>query len=387
MKILDEHGTEYDDVLAELERALQSNHHFKDGRILSSMCTAPHALAIKAHMMFIESNLGNPDLYPGTKRLEQDVIKYIVDLFHGRRPGVNGYMTSGGTEANITALWIARKISGNREVLYPKTAHFSIIKAIDLLNLEPIQIELDESYRMAVDDVEDKLSENTAAVVCMAGTTELGMVDPIAELSDLCRERSYLHVDAAFGGFVLPFLKELGYDVPKFDLELDGISSFNTDPHKMGLSTIPAGILLYRDQGFLDKITVDAPYLISMKHSTLPGTRNSAAVAATYAVLRHLGREGFRAVVKQCMDNTGHLASRIEELGLTLAVKPLTNVVGIRLNDPGKMQRELVKQNWIVSKGQFPKCIRIVVMPHVTRSALDEFLPVFESVCRALGEL
>ena len=79
--------------------------------------------------------------------------------------------------------------------------------------------------------------------------------------------------------------------------ELEGVSSLTIDPHKMGLSSVAAGALLYRFGEYLEKITVDAPYLISMKHSTLLGTRNSAAVAATYAVLRNLGRAGFREIV------------------------------------------------------------------------------------------
>lgn len=155
----------------------------------------------------------------------------------------------------------------------------------------------------------------------------------------------------------------------------------------MGFSTIPAGALLYRDEKFIEGITVDAPYLISMKHSTLTGTRGSAAVAATYAVLSRLGREGFKEIVKKCMTTTDYLASRIEELGLELAIKPKMNVVGIRFPKPEKLVHELAKQNWFVSTGRYPPTVRIVVMPHVTRTVVDNFIPVFEKMCHSLGEL
>jgi len=382
---LDEQGQATETVLAELESAFRSNHHFQDGRILSSMCTAPHKLAIQAHIKFIESNLGNPDLYPGTKHLEEMVIAQLAELFHGKT--FAGHMTTGGTEANITALWLARKLSGKTEVVFPKSVHFSIKKAIDLLGLTPVEVELDQSYRLSVDDVKDKLTEQTAAVVCMAGTTELGVIDPIEELSELCSENTFLHVDAAFGGFVIPFLKELGYEFPNFDFQLTGVSSLNTDPHKMGFATIPAGVLLFRDRSYIDHITVDAPYLISRKHSAISGTRSSGAVAATFAVLRHLGRAGFREVVKECKENTDYLAARIEGLGLELAIKPVMNVLGIIVNDPEKVQRALAEQNWFVSKGRFPCCIRIVVMPHVTKTVIDEFLPVFEATCKKMGAI
>jgi tyrosine decarboxylase/aspartate 1-decarboxylase len=382
---LEEHGHSEQEVLALLEEAYRKNHHFKNGRILSSMCTAPHEIAIKAHMRFIESNLGNPDLYPGTKLLETEVIKLLGNILHGHN--VSGHMTSGGTEANITALWIAKKMTGRGEVLFPKSAHFSIIKALDLLGLTPVEVDLDGKYRMSVDDVETKLSENTCAVVGMAGSTELGVIDPIEKLSELCNENVFLHVDAAFGGFVIPFLNDLGYEPPKFDFELPGVNSLNTDPHKMGISTIPAGALIYSDERFIDGITVDAPYLISKKHSTLTGTRGSAAVAATYAVLKKLGRKGFIDIVKECMMNTDYLVNKIEELGLELAIKPVMNVIGIKFPDPEKVIHELAKQNWFVSKGRYPSTARIVVMPHVTRQVIDQFLPDFEKTCRALGEI
>jgi tyrosine decarboxylase/aspartate 1-decarboxylase len=253
--------------------------------------------------------------------------------------------------------------------------------------MEPIEIELDEQYRMSMNEFENKISDDTAAIVCMAGTTELGVIDPIEELSKYCEGKHFLHVDAAFGGFVIPFLKELGYELPEFDFRLKGISSFCTDPHKMGLSTIPSGVLLYRDEKYLERITIEAPYLVSMKHTTLTGTKGSGAVAGTYAVLRYLGGEGFKKVVKECMDNTEYLISKITELGLQLAIKPTMNVLGIRLNNPQTIQKELAKRNWYVSKSRYPNCLRIVVMPHVTRAVIDNFLPEFESVCRAQGEV
>ena len=382
---MDELGLSREKVLELLERAYDQDHHFDEGRVLASMCTKPHELAIEAHIKFIETNLGNPGLYPGTKALEKEVISILGKLLHC--PGVPGHMTSGGTESNITALWVAKKEVGKSEILFPKNIHFSIKKAIDLLNLKPIEIDLDENYCMSIDDLEVKLSDNTAAVVCLAGATELGGIDPVEKISQLCSEKVFLHVDAAYGGFIIPFLKELGYDIPKFDFELAGVSTISIDPHKMGFSTIPAGVLLYRSEEYLEQITVDAPYLLSMKYSTLSGTRNSAAVAATYAVLRHLGRIGFRKVVSECMKNTQYCASKVRELGLELVIEPVTPVIGIRLKNPETVMRELAKQNWFVSQGKFPPCLRIVVMPHVTRAVIDEFMPAFENTCSALGEL
>jgi tyrosine decarboxylase/aspartate 1-decarboxylase len=382
---MEDKGAEYKEVMERLEQAKELDHSFSDGRVLGSMCTSPLEIAKKAHAMFVEANLGNPGLYPGTKKLEEELIKMFGALLHGSN--IYGSVVSGGTEANITALWIARNLTKKRDVIFPKTAHFSIKKACDLLNLNPIMVDLDDGYGMCVDSAADKISEQTAAVMCVAGTTELGVVDPIEELSDLCCEKTFLHVDAAFGGFVLPFLREMGYEVPQFDFELDGVCSLAIDAHKMGMAIIPSGALLLRDRKYLDKIAFESPYLTTMRQTSLSGTRCSASIASTYAVMRYLGMEGYTRIVKSCMDVTKYLVKRIKEMGLDLVIEPKMNIVGIKLRDAKGVYDELNKKDWKTSLARYPQCLRIVVMPHVTIEVIDNFIPDLEETCRVLGEI
>jgi tyrosine decarboxylase/aspartate 1-decarboxylase len=369
----------------ELKEASDNDFHFASGRILGSMYTEPHEVAKQAHMMFMEANLGNPDLYPGTQNLETEVIRMLGELLHN--PNAHGQVLGGGTESNITALWIARKLTGKTEVVFPKSTHFSIMKAVDLLKLTPVEIELDENYQMDVSEVEDKITDNTAAVFANAGTTELGVIDPIETLSDICQEKTFLHVDAVFGGFMIPFLTDLGYEIPKYDFKLPGVSTISIDPHKMGFSTIPSGVLLYPEKEFIKTIEIEASYLISIRHAALSGTRASAGVAAAYAVMKHLGRDGYREIVKNCMESTFYLKDRAEELGLRLVREPVMNILGFEMKDPSKVQKELFKLNWHTSKGKFPCCLRIVCMPHVTRKVIDEFIPDLKNVCEKAGEI
>ena len=382
---MEDKGIEFKRVMARLEQAQKSDHSFSDGRVLGSMCTSPLEIAKKAHAMFVEANLGNPGLYPGTKKLEEELIKMFGTLLHGSN--IYGNVVSGGTEANITALWIARNLTKKRDVIFPKSAHFSVKKACDLLNLNPIMVDLDDEYGMCVDSAHDKISEQTAAVMCVAGTTELGVIDPIEELSELCCEKTFLHVDAAFGGFVLPFLRELGYEVPKFDFELDGVCSLAIDAHKMGMAIIPSGALLLRDRKYLDKIAFESPYLTTMRQTSLSGTRCSASIASTYAVMRYLGMEGYKRIVKSCMDVTKYLVKRIKEMGLELVIQPKMNIVGIKLRNSKGVYDELNKKDWKTSLARYPQCLRIVVMPHVTIEVIDNFIPDLEETCRVLGEL
>ncbi len=383
--ILQPKGTPKEEVLRDLTQATERDFHFKTGRILGSMYTEPHELAKQAHMMFLEANLGNPDLYPGTRKLESEVIKMLGGLLHN--PNAHGQVLGGGTESNITALWIAQKLTGKKEVIFPKSTHFSIMKAVDLLKLTPIEVGLDENYMMDLGEAEEKISENTAVVFANAGTTELGVIDPIEKLSELCNEKTFLHVDAVFGGFIIPFLGDLGYETPKFDFELPGVSTISIDPHKMGFSTIPAGALLYPEKEFIKTIEIEASYLISIRHAALSGTRASASVAAAYAVMKHLGREGYREIVRGCMDSTLYLKGRVEELGLNLVREPVMNIIGISMKNPERIQQELFKLDWHTSKGKYPCCLRLVCMPHVTREVIDEFLPDLKTVSEKAGEI
>ena len=106
------------------------------------------------------------------------------------------------------------------------------------------------------------VDKNTICMVGVAGTTEYGMVDPIADLAKIaCQHDLFLHVDAAFGGMVIPFLDK---PIP-FDFALPGVTTIAVDPHKMGMSTIPAGCLLTREPDMLDALNIDTPYLTVKK--------------------------------------------------------------------------------------------------------------------------
>src|SRR5690606_34902424 len=142
-------------------------------------------------------------------------------------------------EANIMAMRAARNTRRikNPEIIVPKSAHFSFKKASDMLCLKLREAELDKDYKVDINSVHHMISDKTVAIVGVAGTTELGKVDPIEELSEICADRDiFLHVDAAFGGYSIPFLNETGYDLPKFDFSLPGVCSITIDPHKMGLA-------------------------------------------------------------------------------------------------------------------------------------------------------
>lgn len=366
-------------IISDLEKALAQDHHFSDGHVISSMCTSPLDIAREAHAMFIESNLGNAGLYPGTLSLEKQVIEAMAVLLGGKH--VAGGIVSGGTEANITALWIARNIAKKKKVIFSRSAHFSFHKACDILAMEPVVVGLDEKYTINVDEVSRKVDRDTAAVVGVAGSTELGAVDDIRALSEAIPDGVFLHVDAAFGGFVLPFLRGMGSRIPDFDFSVQGVSSIAADPHKMGMSTVPSGALLVREREWFRTIHKDAPYLDTLGQlSALSGTRCSAAVAATYAAMRSLGREGYARIVGDCMRVTHHALAKARKLGIEPVIEPVMNILCLRVQDPRAVQKELDAKGWKVSVAQNPPSLRLVIMPHVTVESVDSLFADLEGV-------
>jgi len=385
---LPEKGLPQDTIIQELEAKLHPDLTYSSGKILCSMCTSPHSFAKQVYRKYLEKNLGDPSLFPASAELEQETVSMLGSLLSS--PKAFGSIVSGGTEANIVALWAARNLAKRErgEVIVPVSAHYSFDKASDLLNLKLIKVRLNSSYQMDVKAAEKAITSKTVAIVGLAGSTGLGVVDPIRGLSEIASAHNiYLHVDAAFGGFVLPFLKELGYKPLDFDFSLPSVCSVTIDPHKMGLAPIPAGGILFRDAEMCEAVSMKVPYLAGgeMKQSTLLGTRSGASAVAVWALLKHLGRAGYAAVVERCLGLTWKLVEGIRRIdGLDIVAEPTMNVVGVKSDtvDVSLVFRELRKRGWAVSL--FPDYLRIVVMPHTKPSHIKRFLEDLQRILENL---
>jgi len=366
---LESRGYDEKDVLRELQAALSKD--IPGDRILCSMCPTPHQIAYRAHSMFLHTNLGDPGIYPGSKELEHRLVSWLGELLH--HPSARGYVTSGGTESNIQALMSFKELRigiTKPNVVLPASGHFSFDKAGRMMGIELRRAELDSEFRADLSSVGELVDDNTIGIVGVAGTTELGQVDPIPEIAKIaCDAGAFLHVDAAFGGYVLPFLPEKR----RFDFELDEVATMTVDPHKMGMSSIPAGCILFRDETYLDALTVFTPYLTSYRQYTLIGTRTGASVAAAYAVMRHLGTEGFTDNVEKCMTVTRWLASKIKGLGLKLVIEPQMNLIAVYVDDKLDIQKRLEEKGWYVSVVTDIQAIRLVIMPRITKDVAEAF--------------
>lgn len=368
------------EVRKALKEAKGEDFSMADGEVLGSMCTAPHEVAAEAHALFLETNLGDPGHFPGTARMEREVLQDLNDLLHAPK-GAQGRYVTGGTEANLLACWLAREKTGRRDIVVSDAGHFSFEKAARLLGMRLVKVPVGADGRSDPRATAAAITKDTAVVVAIAGSTELGLVDDVAAIADVCtRKKVLLHVDAAYGGYLLPFMAEATRIPKPFDFQVVGVWSLAMDPHKMGMSTIPGGALVLRDGKDWRLTAVTSPYVSTDTQSTLMGTRPGAAVAAAWAVHRHLGRDGFASVVETCLDNAAYLAANLQEMGVELVASPELTVVTFKADDPDALQATLEGKGFRVNVIPRMSAIRIVCMPHVTRDVVRRFLDAMKEV-------
>jgi tyrosine decarboxylase/aspartate 1-decarboxylase len=335
-------------------------------RVLSSMCTVPHPEARAAAERFLASNPGDPGTYETVAALEEKAIAMLGEV--AGHSDAAGYIASGGTEANIQAVRIARNRArddiANPNIVVPESAHFSFTKAADVLGVELRRAPLTE-YRANLDAMAELADEDTVLMVGVAGTTEYGRVDPIPAIASIAHEHGALcHVDAAWGGFVLPFTDY------EWNFEHTAVDTMTIDPHKMGQAVVPAGGLLTRTSALLDPLAIDTPYLESTSQVTLTGTRSGAGVASAVAAMDALWPDGYREAAKQGQDNAEWFAHALETRGYD-AVDPTLPLVTADI--PQEIIEELRERDWRISKTGNGE-LRVVMMPHVTREMLRAFL-------------
>ncbi len=385
--IINDKKIKYKNILKKLDKYKNKDFTFSSGKIIGSMCTQPHEISTKAYIKFLDTNLGDPELFPGTNEIEIALKKYILKLLNAPKTA-RGITVSGGTEGNITAMWLAKELTKKNEIILSKSAHFSFKKIASLIDMKLITIPLTKNYVIDINKIKNKINDNTAAIIGIAGSTELGTIDSIPQLSDISLDENiFLHVDAAFGGFIIPFLKNLNYEVTDFDFNLKGVNSISIDAHKMGYSAIPLGLLAVRKKNWLDKISVESHCINSKRQTGILGTRSGGPVAAAYAVTKFLGKKGYTKLIENCMNLTIYVESEINKIGLELITKPTMNVLGIKIKNLDEVYKKLSDLGWKVNKIDRISCLRIVVMPHISKKSIDEFIPILKKVCMEVGEI
>ncbi|MFW6384284.1 MAG: tyrosine decarboxylase MfnA [Halodesulfurarchaeum sp.] len=340
-------------------------------RVLSSMCTEPAPAAERAARRFLATNPGDPATFETVADLESAVVEQLGAITGLADP--HGYVTAGGTEANLQAVRAARNRADTESpnVVAPESAHFSLRKAAEVLDVELREVEITADHRADPAGMAAAADADTVLVVCVAGSTEYGRVDQIPDLAEVAAEAgARCHVDAAFGGFLLPFADA---DWSFADAPID---TMTIDPHKVGRAAIPAGSLLARERATLEALRVDTPYLVSDSQASLGGTRSGAGVASAHAALDALWPSGYRAAAERMTALAEWFAGELVKRGYSV-VEPTLPLVSWQ-PEPGEFAA-LRDAGWRIARTRDGE-IRTVIMPHVTRPMLEGFLSDLDAV-------
>ena len=313
-------GRPRDAILDELrEMAVEEDGRWQDGSCSGTMYCGDmehYAFLGEAYTQYLHVNVLQRDICPSANRFESEILAMGLDMLHAdaARPDATpcGALTSGGSESIMTALLAYRdkcreeKGITQPQIILPTTAHSAFRKGAHLFGIEIIDAPIDPvSTLVDMDFVRDHVTDRTIALVGSAGNYPYGTIDPIDQLSDLAVDRGIgLHVDGCLGGFILPWGQDLGFDIPVFDFRLPGVTSISADTHKYGYGPKGTSLVLYRDKSYRQyQYFFDAGWPGGKYNSPgIGGSRSGGLVAATWAAMVSLGREGYLRYAKVIFD-------------------------------------------------------------------------------------
>jgi glutamate/tyrosine decarboxylase-like PLP-dependent enzyme len=319
---LPDHGRPREDVLAELQGlAHEEDASWEGGRVSGTMYCGDHdhyAFMNEVFGLYAHVNVLQRDICPSATRFEGEIIAMTLDLFHADAIDDGepvGLVTSGGTGSITHALLAYREIARTERgvtrpnFIKPETGHPAFDKACHLFGIELRRAPVDpETTLVDVDAVRELIDDQTIGMMGSACNYGYGTIDPIEQLSDLAVEAGIpLHVDGCLGGFILPFGQELGEDhIPTFDFRLPGVTSISADTHKYGYAFKGTSTVLFRDKRWRNAQYFFLTDWTGGKYCSpgMDGSRSGGLLAATWAAMVQLGREGYLAYAKQIFDTS-----------------------------------------------------------------------------------
>ncbi len=327
-RTLPEHGRTREEVLDELRAmAKEEDAFWETGQCSGTIYCGDHdhyGFMNDAFGLFAHVNVLQRDMCPSATKFEGEIIAMALELFHADavtdgEPA--GLVTSGGTGSILHALLAYREhAAATRGVtapnfIKPETAHPAFDKACHLFGIELRRAPCDPATAtVEVGSVAAHIDSNTIAVVGSACNYGSGTIDPIGELSDLAQERGIgLHVDACLGGFILPFGQELGYDIPTFDFRLPGVTSISADTHKYGYAFKGTSTVLFRDRALRNSQYFFLPGWSGGKYMSpgMDGSRSGGLLAATWAAMVQLGRDGYLRYAREIFGTAGRMIDAV----------------------------------------------------------------------------
>jgi tyrosine decarboxylase/aspartate 1-decarboxylase len=402
------------EITKQVEKYIKRNIEYSQDKILGFPGTRADSFACDIYSMAIDAHPNNIGMhcnsegdceigFAGSQEAEREVIKMLASIMGGDPSKIEGYISPGGTEANIMGCWMGRDAKSKKKdkktaIICSALTHYSVVKAAQVLNIgTKIRngagmrvVGCDNNGHILLDKFKSRLNAVVKAgvtnviVIGNAGTTMLGSVDNMPEMAEIIAKfrkhypeiSFHFHVDAAFGGLIIPFLPNL----PKIGFYNSEVDSVAIDLHKMGPSPYGAGVFLAR-KGMFEITKSKAPY-VPGDDCTLCGSRSGAMAISVWAMLKHKGIVGYQETSKRLMELTAYTRDRFRSFGIDI-FEPDINIIAVKKDFPGFLNNNGGYITHIHDK--FPidlanprkkgktKIWNVVIMEHTTEKLIDNF--------------
>ncbi|KAH8888296.1 PLP-dependent transferase [Thozetella sp. PMI_491] len=385
--MLPKEGWSEDDVRKELDTLANMDHtRWEEGYVSGAVYHGEDnllKLQTEAFGKFTVANPIHPDVFPGVRKMEAEVVAMVLSLFNAP-PGAAGVSTSGGTESILMAVLSARQKAyvergvTEPELILPDTAHTAFRKACQYFKIKQHLVPCPApSYQVDVKRVSRLINPNTIMLVGSAPNFPHGIIDDISALSKLAsKKRIPLHVDCCLGSFMIAFLEKAGFETVPFDFRLKGVTSISCDTHKYGFAPKGNSTVLYRTQELRSyQYFVDPAWSGGVYASPgIAGSRPGALIAGCWASLMNTGESGYLAKCVEIVGATKKLGDRMRQ-SPTLAAefeilgKPLVSVIAFQARNLNiyDIADAMSDKGWHLNSLQDPPGMHVAVTLPVAR--------------------
>ena len=316
---------------------------------------------------FAENALGGKRAFHSIGRMEREVVEMALDLFQAPE-GAGGGMTTGGTESIFMAVRACREWTreakgrqGLFNIVAAESAHPAFDKAGVTMDIPFKRIPLRDDFRADPAAMAAAIDDDKMMMVGSAPCFPHGVIDDISMLSPVAEETGvWLHVDACVGGYLTPFVKRLGREVPDFDFAIPGVRSISADLHKFGFAPKPSSTVLYRSEEDFQRQVFDLdPWTYGRMTTSNAGWYAPAGgIAGSWAVFKHLGIDGYTTVARDLMEMVDGYVAGIEAIdGLKMHAKPDLTIINFGSDevDIFRVAEVMAESEWVPGMTQRPK--------------------------------
>lgn len=383
-------GTSQEEIKKQLAQFSDKDANWKRGRTFSLVFYPGEEVAqllFQAYETFFFENALNPSVFQSLKRMESEVISMTCSLLNAPENAA-GSMTSGGTESIMCAMKAAKKYAKDTNkdlkkpnIVIPATAHPAFLKAAYYFEIE-VRLVTCSGFDLVPDmaDFRSKIDENTIMILGSSPAYPHGYIDPLKEISDLALEKNvWMHVDACVGGYILPFLEQIGENIPVFDFRLEGVRSISLDIHKYGYGAKGSSAIIYRDREFRKKqyyVYTEWPGGLYASPS-FSGSRSGGVIAAAWSIMKHLGLPGYQKMARETQDAAKKIQVAINSIdGLAVNGQPFGPIFSFRSTgklDVYQLGDELTDRGWHLDRQMEPPSLHLTVS-HGNVAFVDEFI-------------